>query len=182
MFGPTLSASGFTICWISGSSLSMKARCIAKFPIPAQKMAMMAISIGLQMGQPGWKCQKLSGYRGASSARRPRANDRTNPASAPTRRTSSVTTLPRLAALCLPLALAAAPAYASQEPVEPMQPDDPLLVNPVLVDPLVAAPLPTVPLPPDPPRPDPRSQARHVGEARVMPCRAPWPPDHKKKK
>src|SRR3546814_8754472 len=74
-----------------------------------------------------WKCQKLSGYRGASSARRPRANDRTNPASAPTRRTSSVTTLPRLAALCLPLALAAAPAYASQEPVEPMQPDDPLL-------------------------------------------------------
>src|SRR3546814_10720825 len=53
MFGPTLSASGFTICWISGSSLSMKARCIAKLPIPAQKMAMMAISIGLQMGQPG---------------------------------------------------------------------------------------------------------------------------------
>src|SRR3546814_20559650 len=83
-----------------------------------------------------------------------RSNDRTNPASAPTRRTSSVTTLPRLAALCLPLALAAAPAYASQEPVEPMQPHDPLLVNPVLVDPLVAAPLPTLLMPPDPPLPD----------------------------
>src|SRR3546814_19284578 len=70
MFGPTLSASGFTICWISGSSLSMKARCIAKLPIPAQKMAMMAISIGLQMGQPGWKCKKLSGYTiGRASSR-----------------------------------------------------------------------------------------------------------------
>src|SRR3546814_14110874 len=84
-----------------------------------------------------------------------RSNDRTNPASAPTRRTSSVTPIPRLAAICLPLALAAAPAYASQEPVEPMPPDDPLHIHPVLVHTLVAATIPTVRMAPDPPLPDP---------------------------
>src|SRR3546814_8447759 len=40
----------------------MKARCIAKLPMPAQKMARMAISIGLQMGPYVWKCQPLCGY------------------------------------------------------------------------------------------------------------------------
>src|SRR3546814_1580582 len=59
-----------------------------------------------------------------------------------------------LAALCLPLALAAAPAHAAQEPADPQQPG-PLLVNPLLVDPVVAGPLPTVLVPPDPPLPDP---------------------------
>jgi putative salt-induced outer membrane protein len=48
-----------------------------------------------------------------------------------------VTTLPRLAALCLPLALAVPSAHASQEPVDPPQP------NPVLVDPVLANPIPT---------------------------------------
>ncbi len=47
-----------------------------------------------------------------------------------------MTTLPRLAALCLPLALAV-PAHAAQEPVDPPQP------NPVLVDPVLANPIPT---------------------------------------
>jgi putative salt-induced outer membrane protein len=65
-----------------------------------------------------------------------------------------VTALPHLAALCLPLALAAAPAHAAQEPADPQQPG-PLLVNPLLVDPVVAGPLPTVLVPPDPPLPDP---------------------------
>src|SRR3546814_18728465 len=59
-----------------------------------------------------------------------------------------------LAALCLPLALAAAPAHAAQEPADPQQPG-PLLVNPLLVDPVVAGPLPAVPGPPDPPLPHP---------------------------
>ena len=48
-----------------------------------------------------------------------------------------MTTLPRLAALCLPLALAVPSAHASQEPVDPPQP------NPVLVDPVLANPIPT---------------------------------------
>lgn len=64
-----------------------------------------------------------------------------------------MTALPRLAALCLPLALAVPPAHAAQETVNPTQPD-PLLVNPLLVDPVVAAPLPVVLVPPDPPLPD----------------------------
>ncbi|WP_294031426.1 DUF481 domain-containing protein [Sphingopyxis sp.] len=59
-----------------------------------------------------------------------------------------MTALPRLAALCLPLALAVPPALASQEPVDPPQP------NPVLVDPVLANPVPTVIMEPDPPLPD----------------------------
>ncbi|WP_428632594.1 DUF481 domain-containing protein [Sphingopyxis sp.] len=47
-----------------------------------------------------------------------------------------MTPLPRLAALCLPLALAVPPAYASQEPVNPPQP------NPALADPVLANPFP----------------------------------------
>jgi len=59
-----------------------------------------------------------------------------------------VTTLPRLAALCLPLALAVPSAHASQEPVDPPQP------NPVLVDPVLANPIPTALMEPDPVLPD----------------------------
>lgn len=47
-----------------------------------------------------------------------------------------MTILPRLAALCLPLALAGPPAQASQEPVNPPQP------NPALADPVLANPFP----------------------------------------
>jgi putative salt-induced outer membrane protein len=52
--------------------------------------------------------------------------------------------LPRLAALCLPFALAVPPAHASQERVNPPQP------NPALADPVLANPYPmeTVPLHP----------------------------------
>jgi putative salt-induced outer membrane protein len=57
-----------------------------------------------------------------------------------------VTTLPRLAALCLPLALTV-PAHAAQEPAESLQP------NPLLVDPVLANPIPTVLVPLDPPLP-----------------------------
>ncbi len=55
-----------------------------------------------------------------------------------------MTSLPRLAALCLPIALAAPPAHAAQEPVNPPQP------NPALADPVLANPFPmeTVPLHP----------------------------------
>lgn len=58
-----------------------------------------------------------------------------------------MTILPRLAALCLPLVLVQ-PALASQEPVDPPQP------NPALVDPVLANPIPTVLMPADPPLPD----------------------------
>lgn len=56
-----------------------------------------------------------------------------------------MTTLPRLAALCLPLALAVPSAHATQDPEESLQP------NPLLVDPVLANPIPTalVPLDPD---------------------------------
>jgi len=59
-----------------------------------------------------------------------------------------VTALPRLAALCLPLVLAVPMAHASQEPVDPPQP------NPVLVDPVLANPVPTALMEPDPILPD----------------------------
>jgi putative salt-induced outer membrane protein len=59
-----------------------------------------------------------------------------------------VTSLPRLAALCLPLALAAPPAHAAQEPANPPQP------NPALADPVLANPIPTLLVPLDPPLPD----------------------------
>lgn len=61
-----------------------------------------------------------------------------------------MTTLPRLAALCLPLAsLFAVPsAHASQEPVTPPQP------NPALADPVLANPVPTVLMEPDPELPE----------------------------
>lgn len=63
-----------------------------------------------------------------------------------------MTSLPRLAALCLPLApafaFAAEPADAAQEMAMPQQP------NPALVDPLFANPIPIVLMPPDPPLPD----------------------------
>lgn len=61
-----------------------------------------------------------------------------------------MTTLPRLAALCLPLAaiLAVSPADASQEPVTPPQP------NPALADPVLANPVPVVLMEPDPELPD----------------------------
>jgi putative salt-induced outer membrane protein len=59
-----------------------------------------------------------------------------------------VTTLPRLAALCLPLALAVPSAHASQEPEEQLQ------TNPLLVDPVLANPIPTMLVPLDPPLPD----------------------------
>lgn len=56
-----------------------------------------------------------------------------------------MTNLPRLAALCLPLALAVPSAHATQDPEESFQP------NPLLVDPVLANPIPTalVPLDPD---------------------------------
>lgn len=59
-----------------------------------------------------------------------------------------MTTLPRLAALCLPLALAVPSAHASQEPEEQLQ------TNPLLVDPVLANPIPTMLVPLDPPLPD----------------------------
>ncbi|WP_439566694.1 DUF481 domain-containing protein [Sphingopyxis sp.] len=59
-----------------------------------------------------------------------------------------MTSLPRLAALCLPLALAAPPAHAAQEPANPPQP------NPALADPVLANPIPTLLVPLDPPLPD----------------------------
>ena len=59
-----------------------------------------------------------------------------------------MTSLPRLAALCLPLALVTLPVHAAQESVILSQPD------PVLVDPLLASPLPLVLMEPDPPLPD----------------------------
>lgn len=59
-----------------------------------------------------------------------------------------MTPLPRLVALCLPLALVIPSAHASQEAEVPLQP------NPALVDPLFANPIPTVLMPPDPPLPD----------------------------
>ena len=62
-----------------------------------------------------------------------------------------MTTLPRLAALCLPLVplVATIPsAHASQEPEEQLQ------TNPLLVDPVLANPIPTVLVPLDPPLPD----------------------------
>jgi len=55
-----------------------------------------------------------------------------------------VTSLPRLAALCLPLALAAPPVHAAQEPANPPQP------NPALADPVLANPVPTLLVPLDP--------------------------------
>jgi len=56
-----------------------------------------------------------------------------------------VTTLPRLAALCLPIALAVPSAHATQDAAASLQP------NPLLVDPVLANPIPTalVPLNPD---------------------------------
>jgi putative salt-induced outer membrane protein len=56
-----------------------------------------------------------------------------------------VTNLPRLAALCLPLALAVPSAHATQDAAASLQP------NPLLVDPVLANPIPTalVPLNPD---------------------------------
>jgi putative salt-induced outer membrane protein len=61
-----------------------------------------------------------------------------------------VTTLPRLAALCLslPALLAVFPAHASQEDVDPPQP------NPALVDPVLANPVPTVTMEADPDLPE----------------------------
>lgn len=59
-----------------------------------------------------------------------------------------MTALPRLAALCLPLALIAQPAHAAQEPVNPPQP------NPALADPVLANPIPTALVPLNPPLPD----------------------------
>lgn len=59
-----------------------------------------------------------------------------------------MTSLPRLAALCLPLALAAPPAHAAQEPANPPQP------NPALADPVLANPVPTLLVPLAPPLPD----------------------------
>jgi len=58
-------------------------------------------------------------------------------------------TPPRLAALCLPLApilvLAAQPALAAQEPIDPPQPNpalaDPVLANPVVLPPFIPAPV-----------------------------------------
>ncbi|HJS10586.1 DUF481 domain-containing protein [Sphingopyxis sp.] len=55
-----------------------------------------------------------------------------------------MTALPRLATLCLLLALAVPSAHAAQEPVDPPQP------NPVLVDPVLANPVPTAMMEPDP--------------------------------
>lgn len=55
-----------------------------------------------------------------------------------------MTALPRLAALCLPLALVAQPAHSAQEPVNPPQP------NPALADPVLANPVPTLLVPLDP--------------------------------
>lgn len=56
-----------------------------------------------------------------------------------------MTALPRLAALCLPFALAIPSAHAMQDPEESLQP------NPLLVDPVLGNPIPTalVPLDPD---------------------------------
>ncbi len=59
-----------------------------------------------------------------------------------------MTSLPRLAALCLPLALVASPAHAAQEPANPPQP------NPALADPVLANPIPTALVPLDAPLPD----------------------------
>ena len=61
-----------------------------------------------------------------------------------------MTTLPHLAALCLPLAavLAVPSAHASQEQVTPPQP------NPALADPVLANPFPTVLMESDPELPD----------------------------
>ena len=55
-----------------------------------------------------------------------------------------MTALPRLAALCLPLAFAIPSAQAMQDPAESLQP------NPLLVDPVLANPIPTVLVPLDP--------------------------------
>jgi len=55
-----------------------------------------------------------------------------------------VTALPRLAALCLPFALAVPMAHAMQDPADSLQP------NPLLVDPVLANPIPTVLVPLDP--------------------------------
>ncbi len=59
-----------------------------------------------------------------------------------------MTSLPRLAALCLPLALAPSLAHAMQDLDTSSQP------NPALVDPVLASPIPTVLMEPDPPLPD----------------------------
>jgi len=59
-----------------------------------------------------------------------------------------VTSLPRLAALCLPLALVASPASAAQEPANPPQPN-PALADPVLANPFPMEPVPLHPLLPD---------------------------------
>lgn len=64
-----------------------------------------------------------------------------------------MTNLPRMAALCLPLAplvlgVAIPSAHAAQEPVNPPQP------NPVLADPVLANPFPMVLMQPDPELPD----------------------------
>ncbi|MDO9369413.1 MAG: DUF481 domain-containing protein [Sphingopyxis sp.] len=59
-----------------------------------------------------------------------------------------MTSLPRLAALCLPLLLAAPSAYAAQELVNPPQP------NPALADPVLANPFPIDVVPLHPMLPD----------------------------
>ena len=59
-----------------------------------------------------------------------------------------MTSLPRLAVLCLPIALAVSTAQAAQEPANPPQP------NPALADPVLANPVPTLFVPIDPPLPD----------------------------
>ncbi len=55
-----------------------------------------------------------------------------------------MTNLPRLAALCLPLALVVPSAYAMQDTAASLQP------NPLLVDPVLANPIPTALVPLDP--------------------------------
>ena len=61
-----------------------------------------------------------------------------------------MTTLPRMAALCLslPALFAVHPALASQDEVDPPQP------NPALVDPVLANPVPTMMMEPDPDLPE----------------------------
>jgi putative salt-induced outer membrane protein len=59
-----------------------------------------------------------------------------------------MTSLPRLAALCLPLAVAVPLAHASQDPVNPPQPN-PALADPVLANPFPMEVVPLHPLLPD---------------------------------
>src|SRR5690606_8708451 len=120
----------------------IKARCIAKLPTPAQKMARIAISIGLQMGSYRWKCQRDCGYGGTKGGEALYSDRKSCPLS-PRRRTRSMRQAARLTAAIFLIAAGVRPAWSAVP--------DPAL--PAAIAPMVVASMEARPLPlPDPVR------------------------------